>query len=206
MNSSLSGGSITLWLNQLKSGDPEAVGLLWATYFTRLTAAARARLRTAPRGRADEEDVALSAFDSFCRRAERGQFPNLDDRDDLWQVLLTIADRKAAQLVRDEMRLKRGGGRVVQASVLDAAGGSGADVFGATVGAEPTPEFAAQVAEEYERLLSLLDESELRAIAVWKMEGYTNSEVAARIGRAEVTVERKLARIRRKWGGPDQPQ
>jgi DNA-directed RNA polymerase specialized sigma24 family protein len=199
MNSLSAAGSITVWLNQLKGGDPAAVGPLWATYFARLIAVARARLRAAPRGIADEEDVALSAFDSFCRRAERGQFPNLDDRDDLWQVLLTIAERKAARLVRDEARQKRGGGRVVPASVLDAAGGSGADVLGTAVGAEPAPEFAAQVAEECERLLSALEDRELRNLAVWKMEGYTNAELAARIGRAEVTVERKLARIRRKW-------
>lgn len=199
MNEVPSVGSITVWLNQLKGGDPAAVGPLWASYFARLMAAARARLRAAPRGLADEEDVALSAFDSFCRRAERGQFPNLDDRDDLWQVLLTLAERKAAQLARDETRQKRGGGRVIPASVLDAAAGSGANVLGAVAGAEPSPEFAAQVAEECERLLGLLDEPELRDLAVRKMEGYTNAELAERIGCAESTVERKLGRIRRKW-------
>ncbi len=199
VNGSLPGGSITVWLNQLKSGDPAAVGPLWATYFTRLTAAARARLRAAPRGRADEEDVALSAFDSFCRRAERGQFPDLDDRDDLWRVLLTIADRKAAQLARDETRLKRGGGRVVAASALD-VGNSGADVLGAVAGTEPSPEFAAEVSEEVGRLLALLsDEGRLREVAIWKLEGYTNAEIATKLDRSEVTVERKLNLIRKKW-------
>ena len=33
--------------------------------------------------------------------------------------------------------------------------------------------FAAQVAEEYQRLLDLLDESELRNVAVWQPEGHT---------------------------------
>ena len=43
---------------------------------------------------ADEEDVALSAFDSFCRGAEQGRFPQLDGRDDLWHLLVVITVRK----------------------------------------------------------------------------------------------------------------
>jgi hypothetical protein len=52
---------------------------------------ARARLRNTPRRIADEEDVAPSAFDSFCRAARAGRFPRLDDRHDLWQILVLIA-------------------------------------------------------------------------------------------------------------------
>src|SRR5262249_35153126 len=93
-----SGGSVTLWLEQLKRGNPAAAQPLWDAYFARLVALARARLRAAPRAAADEEDVALSAFDSFCRGAEAGRFPRLDDRDDLWQVLFVITTRKAIGL------------------------------------------------------------------------------------------------------------
>jgi hypothetical protein len=58
---------------------------------------------------ADQEDVALSAFDSFCRNAEEGRFPHLDDRDNLWRLLVVITARKASKLVRAEGRLERGG-------------------------------------------------------------------------------------------------
>src|SRR5262245_32657004 len=63
--------SVTPWLRRLKAGDRGAAEPLWQVYCHRLIALARARLRDAPRRAADEEDVALSAFDSFCRRAER---------------------------------------------------------------------------------------------------------------------------------------
>jgi hypothetical protein len=81
----MSEGSITHWIGALKQGDPAAAQRLWNVYFYRLVVLARARLRDVPRRAADEEDVALSAFDSFCRGAERGRFAQLDDRDDLWQ-------------------------------------------------------------------------------------------------------------------------
>jgi hypothetical protein len=63
-------GSVTQWLGQLQAGDPAAVQPLWERYFQRLVGLARLKLRGAPRRAADEEDVALSAFDSFCRNAE----------------------------------------------------------------------------------------------------------------------------------------
>ena len=105
-------GSVTAWINLLKGGDAAAIQRLWEAYFPRLVGMARKRLREAPRRAADEEDVALSAFDSFCDGVARGRFPQLTDRDDLWHVLVTITARKALQLLRHEQRQKRGGGTV----------------------------------------------------------------------------------------------
>ena len=72
-----SDGSVSRWLNRLLTGDRNAVQPLWELYFHRLVTMARQKLRDLPRTVADEEDVALSAFDSFCRRAEQGKFPLL---------------------------------------------------------------------------------------------------------------------------------
>ena len=55
------------------------------------------------------------------------------------------------------------------------------------------------MAEECGRLLSLLGDGDLRKLAIWKMEGYTNEEIAGKLGRSVPTVERKLARIRQAW-------
>lgn len=189
---------ITEWLQGLKGGHPAAPGKIWQAYFLPLVGMARLHLRGLYAGAADEEDVALSAFDSFCTGAAEGRFPQLDDRDDLWQLLLLLTARKAANLRRHEHRQKRGGGRVVPASVL--AGDSDAgDAFAEVMGREPTPELAAQAAEECRRLLDGLGEDKLRQVAVAKMEGLTNAEVAGRLGWSLATVERKLALIRRLW-------
>src|SRR5207249_6675395 len=61
--------SVSAWIDRLKDGDPAAAQPLWERYFGRLVGLARDRLRGAARRAADEEDVALSAFDSFCRGA-----------------------------------------------------------------------------------------------------------------------------------------
>src|SRR5262249_5902247 len=105
-----SDGSVTRWFDPLQAGDPAAAQQLWERYFRRMVNLARKKLQGLPRRAADEEDVALSAFDSFCRGAEAGRFPQLLDRDSLWRLLVTLTVRKAAHLRRDESRLKRGGG------------------------------------------------------------------------------------------------
>jgi DNA-directed RNA polymerase specialized sigma24 family protein len=191
-------GSVTYWIHLLKAGDQAALEKLWEGYFRRLVGLARARLRDAPRRAADEEDVALSAFDSFYRGVQEGRFPRLLDRDDLWQLLVVLTARKASNRARDERAQKRGGRAVRHASALPGAGAEG-QAFADLIGREPDTAFAAQVAEECRRLLGQLEEPELRSVAVWKMEGYTNEEIAALLGRSLPTVERKLARIRRAW-------
>src|SRR5436190_3151117 len=136
-----SSGSVTHWINLLKSGDPAAVQKIWEAYFPRLVGLARKRLRESPRRAADEEDVALSAFDSFCEGAARGRFPQLTDRDDLWHVLVTITARKALQLIRHEQRQKRGGGAVRGESVFDEGSEASGEASGLEqiIGSEPTP-------------------------------------------------------------------
>ena len=195
-------GSVTHWLGALRGGDRAAAQPLWERYFARLVGLARARLRTGPgpRGVEDEEDAALSAFDSFCRAATQGRFPRLDDRDDLWRLLVALTERKLADQVRRARRLKRGGGRVRTAGEL-AAGGSDDPPAGldGIAGPEPSPAFAAEFAEEYRRLFELLRDEDLRRIAVWKLEGHSVDEIAAQLGCARRTVARRLELIRTLW-------
>ena len=192
--------SITQWLNQLQTGDRDGAQRLWERYFRRLVGLARARLEGRLRRAVDEEDVALSAFDSFFRGAEQGRYPQLGDRDDLWRLLVTITVRKALKQARDQSRRKRGGGVVRGDSAIAHAGGeaSGAGLD-QVAGNEPSPQFAAEVAEEHERLLARLDDDALRQIALWKLQAYTNAEIAKMLDCSPATVERRLALIRRLW-------
>jgi len=192
-------GSVTLWIDGLRAGDPEAARQLWRRYFESLVRLARSRLRSTAGGMADEEDVALSAFDNFCAGMKQGRYPDLADRDDLWRLLMTIAAHKALNQRRWESRQKRGGGQVRHASARAAAAGPAADDLTRVVGPEPTPEFAAMVAEECARRLDGLPDASLRQMAVLKMEGYGNEEIAARLGCGLRTVARRLKVIRRAW-------
>src|SRR5713101_1490066 len=107
-----SDASVTGWIGQLKAGNQEAAQQLWNHYFQKLVRLARARLGGFPRRAVDEEDVALTAFDSFCRGAANGRFPQLSDRNELWHLLIVITARKVIDVRQHEKRQKRGGGAV----------------------------------------------------------------------------------------------
>jgi DNA-directed RNA polymerase specialized sigma24 family protein len=193
-----SSGSVTAWFDQLRTGDHDAAQQLCQRYFQRLVALARQKLRGAPRGMADEEDVALSALDSLFRGAEEGRFPQLDDRDDLWYLLVVITERKAIDQVNHEKAQKRGEGRVRHEGSL-AADSSDTAAFDQLPSPEPTPEMVAQFVDECRRLLDSLKDETLRAVALAKMEECPNKEIARRIKRSVATVERKLRIIRTMW-------
>ncbi len=191
--------SISQWIIGAKEGRSQAIDALWGRYFQKLVRLARQRLAALPRRAADEEDLALSVFASFCHAAEEGRFPDLAGRDDLWRLLITMTAQKVIDQRRHDGRAKRGSGRVRGESALDdfdpQHGGRGLEYV---VGDSPTPEFAAIMAEECSRLLGSLEE-DLRQIAVAKMEDYTNEEIAERLDCSVSTVERSLRLIRKIW-------
>jgi DNA-directed RNA polymerase specialized sigma24 family protein len=190
--------SVTVWIESLKSGDAEAAQKLWERYIADLIRLARARLGGAPRAVADEEDAALSAFDSFFRGAACGRYPQLADRDDLWRLLVVITERKAIDQAQHERRQKRGGGKVVGLSdplVADGKGGNVAIVSSPL----PSPEYASLVADECQKLLASLSNQILREVALMKLEGFTHDEIAERMGFSLRSVARKVDLIRRKW-------
>ena len=146
----------------------------------------------------DEEDIALSAFHSFCDRVGRGQFPQLVDRVDLWRLLVTITTRKALESVRSQTRQKRGGGMVVGESGL-VHGDEIDEGMAQFLSSEPSPEAAAQFAEDYDRLFAKLDDPALQSVALRRLEGYTSEEIAAEFGTSRRTIDRKLTLIRLIW-------
>ena len=193
-------GEDATWIVSLKDGQAEAAQRLWQHYYSDLVRHAQNKLRGSSRRVADEEDVALSAINSFCKAAAAGRFPQLEDRDDLWRILLALTSRKAIRQRQSERRQKRGGGRVRGESVFvardDFPEGRGIEQ---AMSSEPTPVFAAELADQMEQLLGSLPDDTLRQVAVRKMEGCTNEEVAAELGLALRSVERKLRFIREIW-------
>jgi DNA-directed RNA polymerase specialized sigma24 family protein len=160
---------VTARIEHLRAGNHEAAQPLWERYYPRLVGLARERLRGTSRRAADEADVALSAFDSFCRGVEQGRFPQLKDRDGLWALLVLITVRKAADLVPYNRRERRGGGQVRGDSAWAGRDGeAGADGLAQIEASDPTPDLAAQLAEEVQGLLDRLGSDQLRSIAVWR--------------------------------------
>ncbi len=108
---------------------------------------------------------------------KHGRYPNLDDRDDLWKLLVTITRHKLSHLMRDQNRKKRGGD---WQQLTGESQQLGHQLFiQEFADSEPTPEIAAEFAEQCTVLLSKLPNQELVELAILKMEGYTNAEIAS---------------------------
>lgn len=193
--------TVSQWIAQLKTGDSHAAQRLWETYFQRMVQLARQRLEGAPRRAADEEDVALSAFKSFCLGAQAGRFSKLMDADSLWPLLMAITANKSVDLIRENNRQKRGGtGKAGDAAAMKIP--THESSLSDLISREPTPEFAAQISDNLQHLLNVLDETgdpDLRRIAILKMDGYSNQDIAESVGCVRRSVERKLQLIAGLW-------
>ncbi len=193
---------VSYWLLHLTDGDPEAAQNLWNEYFGKLTRLARRKLDGMPLRDVDEEDVALSAMNSFYKGMTQQKFANLKNREDLWKLLVTITARKATAKLRRHYAQKRGGGGIRGESVFqqNSAMPSGRDAgIGNVLGREPTPELALSVTENCQRLLDHLGNDVLKQIAVMTLSGHRTEEIASHLGCTRRTVERKLERIREIW-------
>jgi RNA polymerase sigma factor (sigma-70 family) len=194
-------GSITLLIEQVKQrGDEYAAQALFDRYFGQLVRVAAKKLAGTPRGAEDEEDVVVSALDSFIQRARDSEFPQLNDRHNLWPLLLKITERKAINLRKKQLAQKRGRGKVLGETALQPSGNdSVGEGLAAIQGPDPTPERIAELAEQCRLLMNRLESEQLRLVARLKLEGYTCKEIADRLGVVERTVERKLRLIRNQW-------
>ncbi|MBI3463465.1 MAG: RNA polymerase subunit sigma-70 [Planctomycetes bacterium] len=194
-------GTISDWIPGLKAGDEAAVQQLWERYFQRLVQLAGQKLQRKWQRVADAEDAALSALASFCRRAERGEFPDLNDGANLWSLVAKITLGKVSDYINRGKAKKRGSGMVRGDSALIGVGSSGREV-GMAEGAldrDPTPAEAAEFSEDCQRLLGMLRSDDLRKVALLKADGYTREQIAGKLGTSLRTVARCIAEIRKTW-------
>jgi RNA polymerase sigma factor (sigma-70 family) len=176
--------SVTRLIRAAQEGRASAVGPLLAVYFERLVQLARKRLHDLPGMANYDEDLALRSFYSVYRRVQDPERPlQLTGRDDLWRLLATRTISRTIDLIRRRRPAEALGDHDLEQLLTR----------------EPTPEEAAATADECRRLLDMLDEPELRQIALWKVEGHTNEEIAGRLDCVPRTVERKVRRIRTLW-------
>jgi RNA polymerase sigma factor (sigma-70 family) len=198
--------SVTRLIEGLKAGQPEAADALWRRYYQRVVALARRRLQSGPhQAIEDAEDVALSALHGLCAGATQGRFDRLNDRVDLWRLLAAITVKKVLSRQEWYGRQKRGGDQIVPNPAASAHNpnadpdDSDPDAMAFVASKEPTPESAAIVQEQFQELLDALPDPILRQIALWRLDGLSNIEIAQKLGRVVRTVERKIERIRMIW-------
>ncbi|WP_235034213.1 ECF-type sigma factor [Roseiconus lacunae] len=187
-------------LDRVRDGDDEAIAELWESYFQRLVRLAAKRLPANLKRAGDEEDVALSAFNSFIAGIRRDQFPDLSGPDNLWGLLITLTGRKVNAHLRYQTRQKRGGGAVRGESVfIDPDQQNRVAGIGAIAAGGKTADLAIELEEACDSLLEQLPDEQLRQIAVMRMDGFLVDEIADRLQISKRATERRLQLIRRIW-------
>ncbi|HEY2839281.1 MAG TPA: ECF-type sigma factor [Pirellulales bacterium] len=189
-------GSISGFLRDLQRGNAndQAATKLWERYFAKIVALAKTKLQPHERRVSDEEDVAISVFDTLCRGVAEGRFSKLQGRHELWKLLVVITHHKIIDKKRRAARKKR--------NPESRDGKASFDVmteFAEIIGREPTPESLVMMDEQIQRLLAMLGDDNLRWVAVAKMEGHTNRDIAARLGVSVRTIDRKLDLVQMTW-------
>jgi DNA-directed RNA polymerase specialized sigma24 family protein len=137
----------------------------------------------------------------LCRAADAGRLTELENRIDLWKLLVRITQHKAVDQRRRDSRQMRGGGAVRGESIFGdpcatSIGQAGIDQFPST---EPTPEMLAMFEEEHRSLLAALPDDVTRSVAEMRLEGLAVEEIADRLQISLRSTERKLRRIRDCW-------
>ncbi len=174
--------SVTQWIHALRQRDDAgAARHLWNRYFQSLVTHMRTRISSHFRRTSDEEDVALSAIDTLFKGIRADRFPDLDDRDSLWSLLLTLADRRATRHFRRETSQKRGGGNVRNLATFDQASRGVPPPIDQLADMSPSPEYAAMLTDELEFQLKQLDNPLLRDMALLELEGYSPKEIQDRL-------------------------
>jgi DNA-directed RNA polymerase specialized sigma24 family protein len=186
-------------LSRVRQGDEQAIEELWNGYFQRLVRLAAKRLPENLRRSGDEEDIALSAFNSFIAGVRRDQFPDLSGPDNLWGLLITLTGRKVNAHLRFQTRQKRGGGLVRGESVFLDPGDPGRPGIGDVSGDAVPADLAVELEDACNALLDQLADDQLRQIAVMRMDGFLVDEIAERLGLSKRGTERRLQLIRRTW-------
>jgi RNA polymerase sigma factor (sigma-70 family) len=182
-------GSVTRAITKLKAGEDKGSALrtLWDHTMSKLLRQARSRLPDHERRAADEEDIALSAFQSFYEGAIAGRFPELKNRDSLLRLLFTITRRKINAQRNHEHARKRDVGSLAHAEI-EAVANPG-----------PSHEFALEIRDELRFALEILPDDDLRQIALLLLQGLDQTEIATQLGCSVRSIQRKQKLIREAW-------
>jgi RNA polymerase sigma factor (sigma-70 family) len=188
--------SVTEWIGGLKKGSADASAKIWHRYVEQLVREADRRLKNMPRRAVAEDDIAQEAFAAFFRGVEMQHFSQLEDRHDLWQVLIMLADRRAKDYMRRHLGPDQGLGQVRGESVMERTQTASPPAGFDNVAAPPvSPESAETLIRLIQRSFPELGDEELQRIALDRAANYTVAEIAERHGISRRTAERKIELI-----------
>jgi RNA polymerase sigma factor (sigma-70 family) len=193
-------GSISKAIALLGQTDEQSAQLLWDRFFKRLCRFAQGKIYKRHRRWLDPEDIAGSAMFALMDGLKHGRFHSVEDRDQLWQMLVMITARKAANKAEFLDREKRGGKRTRGDSALN---GQGLDNLSEYIDETDDPAKLVEIEMTCRELLVALPDDSYREIALMRMAGHSNQEIGKTLGCSTRTIDRKLNAIREVWNDLD---
>ena len=174
----------------------EAAQLLWERYFQKLCGFVEGHIYARNRRKMSSDEIACDAFMALLDGVLKGRFEKVRNRDELWQMLTLIASRRTINAQVKVDRPKHGSGKVFGESAF---GSSGLNNLVDFVQRDLGPQDAVMLQDLSQRLLDCLPNEQARRVALLRLAGYSNAEIAKEIERTERTVESKLSMIREVW-------
>ena len=196
MNPKLNPGSISKAIaqnSQLGEGDAQ---LLWDRFFDNLCRFAGKKIYKRHRRLLDPEDIAGSAMFALIEGIKNGRFHSVNNRDELWQMLVLITARKAISRARHLDREKRGG---IRNDGVALSNGQMSDPLAHYVDQAENPAKFVEIEMTCRELLAALPDDKFREIALMRLAGYSNQEISVKVGCSIRTIDRKLGTIRAVW-------
>jgi RNA polymerase sigma-70 factor (ECF subfamily) len=175
-------------IKKCRSGDQEAARLLFELYAERLMTLAKWRVGARLTSRVDPEDILQSVFGTFFRRLREGHF-QFQDQDDLLRLLVRITLHKTLKQISYQTAAKRDPHQEVGQEVESNEG------LGQVLAREEPPDVAIAFMDQWEAIMRRLGSQE-RQILEMRMQGFTNEEIAKKLGIYDRKIRRLVEHVR----------
>ena len=179
-------------LERYRNGDENAAVEIFDRYVTRLVALASSKLSAGMRRRVEPDDIVQSAYRSFFRNADDGQF-EVGNEFQLWGLLAAITVNKVRTHVKHHTAQKRD----VYAETTATSSQSCYGLPPEDIAREPNGDDAAVLVEEYEVFLAGLSDFQRDVFELY-LSGHSAEQIADSVKRSGRTIRRTLEDLRKR--------
>ncbi len=176
----------TTLLVRFLSGEEDALGDLFEEFTARHRAETERAAHRSPIRHRDGDDVLQSLFFYILKSAREGKYRELTDTESFEKIVFAILKKKIRDDIHHENRLKRGAGKVVNASALEPGYFDQVDYRQSEL----------TVRASIDEIKSAISSARTREIAELTLLGYGRNEIAEHLGIQVRSVYRHLETAR----------
>jgi DNA-directed RNA polymerase specialized sigma24 family protein len=153
-------------------------------------------LETEERKSGCSKDIATDVLMKISRDLTAGRHRQLNNRQDLWILLISIVNEHIVQHRKD--RIPQGGSIPQELSITDYLSNCEQDLeFLLSKGNRYGS--LQEILDRFEDLISIVKDKQSKEVAILKLQGYSNREIGSQLGIVGKTVDRKVNKIISRW-------